>query len=704
VPDDGPPPPVKHFKLGMPTATWRYTDLRGATLGFVYRFDMPDGDKVFRPLTFARTPSGGKADWRWESWTPMRPLYGLAGLAKRVSAPVVVTEGEKAADAAAMLLGSYVAVTSPNGSKSAAKADWSPLRDRDVTIWPDADAAGLEYAHTVAEQALAAGATSVAIVSPPDGVKAGWDAADAIADGWNGARAGKLVLAAEPFDPNLVLAEVEGDDDVLAGGDGTGDRRRTPQRDQLVAFVEDCVLWHDASREAYVTFLVNDHREHWPVRSRDFRMWLSGRFYKETGGAIGGQALEDGIRILEARAVNDGPQYEPFMRVGHREGALYLDLCDTDWRAVEITGAGWKIIEQCPIKFLRTPSMRPLPEPEAGSMIETLSPFVNVKTNDDFMLVVAWLVATLRDRGPYPILVVSGEQGSGKSLVCRTLRTLVDPSAAPIRSMPKDDRDLIVSAYNSRLLAFDNLSSIPSWLSDALCRLATGGGFATRQLHTDKGEVVFEGQRALILNGIPSLTDRADLADRAINVHLEAIPEERRRPEDEIEADFAIAWPGILGALLDGVSAALRNVAKVKLQRFPRMADFAKWCTAAEPGLGWESGAFVAAYGENRRDVSDSAFEADNVAVAICDMMAELPNGWEGTATALLAALNARVPEGLRRSRTWPDSPQRMGNRVERAKPLLRRRGITIVNHHSTVRNLVIVAAAALETSDVITF
>ena len=148
----------------------RYTDASGKPLGFVLRFDA-DGEKQFRPLTFCRPAAGGAAAWRWESWQGKRPLYGLQGLAERPSAPVVVCEGEKSADAAARLLPAFVVVTSPNGSKSAGKADWAPLRGRTVTIWPDADAAGLEYARIVAEQAAAAGAVRVKIISPPPGVQ-----------------------------------------------------------------------------------------------------------------------------------------------------------------------------------------------------------------------------------------------------------------------------------------------------------------------------------------------------------------------------------------------------------------------------------------------------------------------------------------------------------------------------------------------------
>ena len=530
VPDDAPPRPAEHFMLGKPTATWRYTDASGGLLGYVDRFDTADGEKVFRPLTYAAHVQGRTA-WRWESWPPKRPLYGLQSLARRPIAPVVVCEGEKAADAAAMLLASYVTVTSPNGSKGAGKADWAPLRGRAVTIWPDADTAGLEYAQVVAEHALAIGARSVAIVGPPDGVKIGWDAADALAEGWNGERAGKLVASAEPFEQKAAAVKGGGGKDDSAG-DPSGGRRRTPQRDVLISLTEFVELWHDANRTAYATFPVSDHRENWPVRSRDFRMWLSGQFYEKTGSAIGGQALEDGLRILEARSVHEGPQHECFIRTGHAAGAMYLDLGDPTWRAVEITAAGLQLIVP-PLKFLRSPSTRPLPAPETGALIEDLRRFLNVKTDRDFNLVVAWIVAALRDRGPYSVLVVNGEAGTGKSLFTRIVRSLVDPSAAPIRALPRDDRDFVVSAANSWMLAFDNLSKMEAWQADALCRLATGSGFATRMLHTDRDEMIFEAARPIIINGIPTLTDRADLADRAVTINLRELPEDQRRSEDE---------------------------------------------------------------------------------------------------------------------------------------------------------------------------
>jgi putative DNA primase/helicase len=415
VPPDSPPPPPTHPTLGKPSAKWTYLDANNALLGYVVRFESA-GSKQFRPLTMCRLAGRTKPEWRWESWPPKPPLYGLKRLAERPFAPVVVCEGEKCADAAMRLLAGFVAVTSPHGSKSAGKADWSPLRGRAVTVWPDADAAGTEYARQVAKLVTAAGALPVAIVAPPADVKAGWDAADALADGWTPERASEFVAAAvrtEQIRSGAVEHAETSEPDVTSG------HRRTPQRDVLIGLTELVELWHDSNRVASASFPINDHLENWPVRSRDFRMWLSSRFFQETGGAIGGQALEDGLRILEARAVNEGPLYECFTCTGSAGGMMYLDLGDATWRAVEITTRGWTVTDKAPIKFLRAPSMRALPEPEGGGLIEELRRFVNVKSDDDYKLAVAFLVAGLRPYGPFPILVLSGEAGAGKSVFSR---------------------------------------------------------------------------------------------------------------------------------------------------------------------------------------------------------------------------------------------------------------------------------------------
>ena len=678
VPPDAPSPPSRHSKLGAYSARWTYRAASGDVLGYVLRFDGADG-KQFRPLALYAPAEGGAPVWRWEAWPVPRPLYGLDRLAERPSAFIVVCEGEKSADAASRLLPDFVCVTSPNGSKSAAKADWSALRGRDVTVWRDADEPGLEYARAVAAFCYAAGAASVAIVATPGGVKEGWDAADAEAQGWTPARALDLVGAAEPIERPAAESAKKGKQKK---------ERRARQRDVFMELTRDCVLWHGPDYEGFVTFPVKDHMETWSLRCSAFRRFLSSRAYEAHGVVPGGQALEDVTRVLEARAVSEGEQRAPWRRVGARDGCLYIDLADAEWRAVKITATGRKLLDAHDLPFVRSPRMRALCSPLGGYSIgEIFRPFANVAHDDDFLLIVAWLVASFRERGPYPILVLNGEQGSGKSSFARRLRSLLDPSSPPIQGPPKDEQALIVTAQNSHLIALDNLSHVSPELSDGLCRLSTGGGFAVRALHTDKDENIFDGARPIIVNGIPSLADRPDLNERAIIVRLATIPEDKRRPEDDLDEEWERARPYVLGAICAALSSALRNIGTTKLARSGRMADFEKWTRAAEPGLGWEAGTFSRAYASNRRDNAEAAFESDIIAVAIRDFMVqECSYFWSGTATELLNKLGLVVGETTRQMRVWPKTAQAIGNCLERCAPLLRCKGITIERKHSGVR------------------
>ena len=136
--------------------------------------------------------------------------------------------------------------------------------------------------------------------------------------------------------------------------------------------------------------------------------------------------------------------------------------------------------------------MLALPYPERGGNINELRPFVNVATVQDFHLMVAYQLAAMRPMGPYPIMVLTGEQGSAKSTAARVNRSLVDPNTSPLRSAPREERDLMISAINSWMLVFDNLSGIPPWLSESFCRLSTGGGISNRELYTKK--VAYRGQ------------------------------------------------------------------------------------------------------------------------------------------------------------------------------------------------------------------
>jgi len=329
------------------------------------------------------------------------------------------------------------------------------------------------------------------------------------------------------------------------------------------------------------------------------------------------------------------------------------------------------------VRFVRPMGIGALPRPVHGGSVEDLRPFVNVKSDLHFRLLVAWIVAAQRPRGPYPILCLQGEQGSAKSTTTRLVRRLVDPNISPTRAAPREVRDLAITARATHVLAYDNLSGIAPWLSDALCRVATGGGFSTRALCTDDEEVIFDFVRPIVVNGIDDVATRPDLADRCLIVTLPAIPKARRRREGDILAAFGDAAPRIYGAVLSARSGAMACEADVQLAELPRMADFAVFATAAERALGWGPGDFMAAYASNQRDTTAVALDADLVAQTVVRFMRD-HGEWSGPAKDLLEELRGLVSTAERESKAWPGAPHVLSARLRRAAPVLRELGVEV--------------------------
>ena len=270
-----------------------------------------------------------------------------------------------------------------------------------------------------------------------------------------------------------------------------------------------------------------------------------------------------------------------------------------------------------------------------------------------------------------------GEHGTAKSTTEELCRALVDPNIAMLRAAPSDPRDVMIAASNGWIIALDNLSDLEPWLSDCLCRLATGGGFSTRELYSDGDETIFVAQRPAMLNGIDAVISRPDLLDRAIIIDLPRIPDDRRRRRGEFWSAFEAARPRILGALLTAVSTALRRAPEVGLNSLPRMADFATWVHAAEPALGLPPGGFLAAYGGNRAAAHDLALEASPIAVPV-RVLVDDAGDWSGTAAELLEALMKITDEVTKKSKGWPATPRALGTALRRIAPNLRAVGISV--------------------------
>lgn len=450
--------------------------------------------------------------------------------------------------------------------------------------------------------------------------------------------------------------------------------KKKSQASVLTELAEEAELFHTSEGEAYAMILINGHLETWALRSRSFRDWLSKRYYESEGSIPNSQALQDALNTLQGIACHDGPELEIHIRLAAKDGSIWLDLCDEEWRAVKISAEGWEVVKEPPVKFRRTKGMKALPIPVKGGSISSLRQLVNV-SDSDWPLLISWLVAAFRPGYPFPVLVLHGEQGSAKSTVSKMLRNLIDPNTAPLRSEQRDERDLILAATNGWVVGLDNLSRLPTWLSDALCRLSTGSGFATRTLYENDEETLFMAMRPIILNGIEELTTRSDLLDRSVIIHLPAISPEKRKTEAEVWQEFETIRPFVLGALLDSVSAALRTIEEVQLKQKPRMADFALWATAAEESLGLESGAFVSAFMENRECANELALEASPIASALIEFMQD-QGSWNGKSSKLLEELNQRASDEVKKQQGWPKRANSLSGSIKRIAPNLRAVGI----------------------------
>jgi hypothetical protein len=449
---------------------------------------------------------------------------------------------------------------------------------------------------------------------------------------------------------------------------------------------EGAWLFHAPDGTAYAAVEVDGHLETHTIRSVRFRDWILMRFLQQHGRAPNSQLLNDALNTIRAIAVYHGPEMPVFVRVAEHEGDVYIDLGNENWDVVRVTREGYEVVPRPPVGFVGKAGFAPLPYPAGEGTIDDLRPFLNIRRDEDFMLVAAWAAFSLSPRGPYPVLVLQGEQGSAKSTTVRVLRALVDPAVEPLRALPRSERDLAIAAGNVWVLAFDNLSGIRDWLSDALCRLATGGGFATRMLYTDDEEIIFSARRPIILNGIDDIATRGDLQERSVLVSLPSILEDERREENTFWAEFEAARPRIFGALLSGVSAALRNADDVHLERKPRMADFAVAATAMEGAFGWEPGSFVEVYEANRQQASETLLANEPIADAIEKLLRDSrsygrENDWVGTATELLEMLGFYVNDSTKRSRAWPGGPQVLSRRLKRIAPALRSAGIEYTEH-----------------------
>ncbi len=398
------------------------------------------------------------------------------------------------------------------------------------------------------------------------------------------------------------------------------------------------------------------------------RAELAAAYFAEHRKIAPQQALTDAVLILEGMAQQAEPEVL-HLRSAVAGESVWLDLGDTTGRAVQITEHGWRIRESAPVLFHRTALTTALPEPERGGTLAELWAMLNVAPPDQ-PLVLGWLLAALLTPDlPCPVLALTGEQGTGKTTATKRAAALVDPTHPQVRRSPKDGEAWVSAATGSRVVALDNVSAIPEWFSDALCRAVTGDGDVRRRLYSDGDYHVIAFRRAIVVNGIDLGAIRDDLAERLLTVQLDRITEGHRGRESDLERHWEVAHPRLLGAVLDLAVQVLAAREGTCPARLPRMADFAHTLATVDHVLGTDG---LNRYRGQAEDMAADAVGSDPVLKAI---KAAIITPWEGTGAELLDAITAhdvKPPKG------WPGTAKAMTGELRRKAPTLRRLGWTV--------------------------
>ena len=403
---------------------------------------------------------------------------------------------------------------------------------------------------------------------------------------------------------------------------------------------------------------------------RSLRAELAREYRRRTGKVAPGQALADAMLTIEGIA-QDAESVVLHLRVARVAGAVWLDLGDDTGRAVRITDDGWQVTDAVPVLFARTVLTGALPEPVRGGDLGELWSWLNVAPRDR-PLILAALIAQLDPDVPHVVIGVNGENGSGKSTATRVLVSLLDPSPVTLRKAPKDAEAWVTAAAGSLVVGIENLSSIPDWLSDSICRASTGEGDVRRKLYTDGQLSVFAFRRCVIANGIDFGALRGDLAERMLSILLFPIGDDDRAEEKLFWPLWHTAHPRILGAVLELAAACQRASGAVQLTKKPRMADYARTLATVDQVLGTTG---LARYLSMQADMATDSLTGDPFVIAVAQHIGVTT--FDGTSAQLLDLVerpDRRPPKG------WPAGPRQVTTLLKRQAPVMRKAGWTITD------------------------
>lgn len=624
---------------------YSYYDVDGKLLYTKTRVDKGDGTKYFYFLQ----PDGTKGVKGVK-----RVPYNLPAVLQ--ADKVYFVEGEKCAEA--VIKQGCVATTLDSGSNSRWLPEYAKyFEGKQVTIIPDNDKPGMKYAQEIAKN------IPHAVIKQLPGLAEKEDIFDWLAAGHT-------------------MTEV----DALSGSKPSGEEKSSDIPEEKSTQAETLLklcgrtslkIFLDETNELYAAAPVSDHSEIFSLESRDFSLWLQNLFYSNVKRPIRQEFLSQVINTLSAQArFGSKERIRLFNRVALCGSDFWYDLCNTDGQAVKVSVDGWEVRKGTPILFHRYRHQKEQVLPQENGDTFRIFRYVNIKEFQ--MLFLCWLITCFVPEIPHPMPIIYGEKGAAKSTACALLKQLIDPSATDHLPLQNDTRTLVVNLQQHFFLPFDNVSVIKGETSDMLCRAITGGSVQQRRLCTNAEDYIFTFMRCLAINGISNVANRSDLLDRSLLLKLERVSEGERKELAEVYRDFEADRPIILGGIFDTLSAAMARFPTVKLDRFPRMADFCRWGYAVAEALGGRGEQFLREYTANYERQNIEVIEADLVATLTIDFMRNREQ-WSGRVSALLVELLdlAQTQRISKSAKSLPTQPNALARRLNGIRSNLNALGIT---------------------------
>jgi hypothetical protein len=454
-------------------------------------------------------------------------------------------------------------------------------------------------------------------------------------------------------------------------------------------------LFHDQHDTPYARIKQKNVNVIFPIKSRSFKVWLANLLWEEMKKAPSADALAGALNVLQAKALYEGLKHTLYNRVAPAPDGFWIDMVDEGWRAIKVTAKGWKIVNDPPILFKRFSHQKPLPTPDPEGSPWGILDFINIDKKDEAtrLLFLCAVISYLIPLIPHVIVILYGIQGSGKSTLFKIVRQVVDPSAVEVLTLPRNERERVQQLDHHWCAFYDNVAHLPTWMSDTLCRAATGGGFTKRELYTDDQDIIYNFKRCVGLNGINIAAQRGDLLDRSLLVGLEDIPKKKRRTEEQLLQDFEACKGLILGGFLNTLVKAIDEYPYVQPKELFRMADFTRWGCAIARALGKTEKDFLNAYAVKVKLQIEEAAHSSPVATVLIDYLSNHKN-WEGAPSSLYKILLGHAKEmGIStRQKAFPKAPHILVRKLNELAPSLKALGIKVVTgiHTGTTRRILI--------------